>query len=60
FPEARDVFWDAARLRAAWSAPRRCFLLSTADPDRSVVRVLEPAHLIAQAGGRRLYSNRAE
>jgi 4-amino-4-deoxy-L-arabinose transferase-like glycosyltransferase len=58
-PEARDTFWDSPRLEEAWSAPGRHFLISAVDPARSVVRALPPpaVHLIAQAGGRRLYSN---
>jgi 4-amino-4-deoxy-L-arabinose transferase-like glycosyltransferase len=57
FPEARDVFWSATRLREAWAGPGRCFLVSTADPAHSVVRSLGPAHLLARGGGRWLYSN---
>ena len=62
FPEAREVFWDAPRLQAAWSGQRRLFLLSAVDPARSVVRTLAPAsvHLIARTGGRWLYSNLAD
>jgi hypothetical protein len=58
-PPARDRFWDSPRLEQAWSAPGRLFLISAVDPARSVVRALPPEsiHLIAQAGGRRLYSN---
>ncbi|PYN46050.1 MAG: hypothetical protein DME00_20145 [Candidatus Rokuibacteriota bacterium] len=60
--EARDVFWDSPRLERAWAAPARAFLISSVDPGRSVVRALPPAsvHLIAEAGGRRLYSNLAD
>lgn len=62
FPEAREVFWDAPRLRAAWSERRRLFLLSAVDPRHSVVRTLAPApvHLIAETRGRWLYSNLAD
>jgi len=62
FPEARDTFWDTPRLEAAWAAPGRRFLVSGVSPERSVVRALPPAsvHLIVHAGGRRLYSNRAD
>ena len=61
FPEARDLFWDAPRLLAAWSGPRRVFLVSGRDPARSVVRGLPEGrvHLLARAGGRSLYSNLA-
>ena len=60
FPEARDTFWDAGRLAAAWRGDRRIFLLSAASPERSVTRTLPPdsLHLLLEAGGRRLYSNR--
>lgn len=62
FPDARDVFWDGARLRESWQRPGRHFLVSTVPPARSVVRTLPPGsvHLLAAAGGRRLYSNLAE
>jgi hypothetical protein len=60
FPEARDTFWDANRLAAAWGGERRVFLVSAADPARSATRGLPPesVHLLLTAGGRRLYSNR--
>jgi 4-amino-4-deoxy-L-arabinose transferase-like glycosyltransferase len=57
FPDARDVFWSATRLHEAWAAPGRCFLVSTVEPSQSVVRTLQPAHLLARGGGRWLYSN---
>jgi 4-amino-4-deoxy-L-arabinose transferase-like glycosyltransferase len=60
FPEARDVFWSATRLREAWGGPERCFLVSTVAPDASVARSLEPRYLIAAGGGRWLYSNVAD
>ncbi|MBM3220319.1 MAG: glycosyltransferase family 39 protein [Candidatus Rokubacteria bacterium] len=62
FPEARDLFWDAPRLQAAWAGSRRVFLVSGVDPNRSVVRALPAgrAHLIARGGGRWLYSNLAD
>lgn len=62
FADARDVFWDGARLRREWMAPGRHFLVSVVAPDRSVVRALPPesVHLIAASGGRRLYSNRPD
>jgi 4-amino-4-deoxy-L-arabinose transferase-like glycosyltransferase len=60
FPEARNTFWDSARLAAAWGGARRVFLLSASSPGRSVTRALPPesVHLLLDAGGRRLYSNR--
>lgn len=62
FSEARDVFWDSPRLEHVWSSPGRVFLISAVDPTLSVVRALPPAtvHLIAETGGRRLYSNLAD
>jgi 4-amino-4-deoxy-L-arabinose transferase-like glycosyltransferase len=62
FPEARGVFWDTARLQAAWQEPGRRFLISVVGRRHSVVHALPPGsvHLIAEAGGRRLYSNVGE
>jgi 4-amino-4-deoxy-L-arabinose transferase-like glycosyltransferase len=62
FPDARDLFWDAPRLQAAWAAGRRVFLVSGVDPARSVVRGLpsDRVHVIARGGGRSLYSNLAD
>jgi 4-amino-4-deoxy-L-arabinose transferase-like glycosyltransferase len=57
FPEARGMFWSPARLRETWAGPRRCFIVSTVDPARSVVSTLRPLHLLARANGRWLYSN---
>jgi 4-amino-4-deoxy-L-arabinose transferase-like glycosyltransferase len=57
FPEAREVFWSTTRLQEAWAGPERCFLVSTVAPDRSVSRSLAPRHVLAQGGGRWLYSN---
>jgi 4-amino-4-deoxy-L-arabinose transferase-like glycosyltransferase len=60
YPEAADLFWDAARLERAWRGPERVFLLSAVRPERSAVRGLPPAsvHELAARGGRWLYSNR--
>jgi 4-amino-4-deoxy-L-arabinose transferase-like glycosyltransferase len=60
FPEAREIFWDPPRLQAVWREPERCFLVSAVAPARSVVKALAPVYLIAQAGGRWLYSNRPD
>jgi 4-amino-4-deoxy-L-arabinose transferase-like glycosyltransferase len=60
FPEAREVFWSATRLGQAWAGPERCFLVSTVAPSRSVAATLAPVHLLAQGGGRWLYSNRTD
>jgi 4-amino-4-deoxy-L-arabinose transferase-like glycosyltransferase len=59
FPDARELFWDAPRLKAAWSGGRRVFLVSGVEPGRSVVRGLphDQVHMIARGGGRWLYSN---
>jgi hypothetical protein len=62
FPEARDMFWDAVRLREEWARPGRRFLVSGVAPARSAVRGLPPdsVHLLVEGGGRRLYVNRLE
>ncbi len=59
FPEARERFWDGARLAQEWTKPGRRFLVTGIAPERSVVRTLPPAavRLIAQGGGRWLYAN---
>src|SRR5438309_418161 len=57
FPDARDVFWTPSRLREAWMAPGRIFLVSTVEPSRSLARTLQPAHRLAEGGGRWLYVN---
>jgi hypothetical protein len=62
FPEAREIFWAPARLREAWASPGRVFLISVADPEQSVLRLLpaDRVHLLAEGGRRRLYSNLAD
>jgi 4-amino-4-deoxy-L-arabinose transferase-like glycosyltransferase len=60
FPEAREIFWSASRLHEVWSAPGRCFLVSTVEPAQSVASTLAPLHLLAHGGGRWLYSNVAD
>ena len=57
FPEARDRFWDGARLAQEWPKPGRRFLVTGVRPERSVVRTLPPGsvRLLAQGGGRWLY-----
>jgi 4-amino-4-deoxy-L-arabinose transferase-like glycosyltransferase len=57
-PESRDVFWDRARLVAAWGDGRRVWLVTGRAEEHSVVRALPGRRLIASAGGRRLYVNR--
>lgn len=60
FPEAREIFWEAGRVREAWGGTGRVFLLSVVKPDRSVVGELPrgTVHLLLKSGGRWLYSNR--
>lgn len=61
FHEAREIFWDADRLRQAWTGRQCLFLVSIVKPERSVVRELPEgtAHLLLGVGGRWLYSNRS-
>ena len=61
FADSRDLFWDTARFQEAWQGAERAFLVSGVTPERSVVRGLPPAsvHVVAQGGGRWLYSNLA-
>ena len=60
FPEARDTFWDRARLMEAWKKPRWVFLVTTRGSANSAMSELPPGevHLLATGGGRWLYSNR--
>jgi 4-amino-4-deoxy-L-arabinose transferase-like glycosyltransferase len=59
FPEAREIFWDAERLKREWSGPRRLFLLTPRPPERSVAAFLprDRLRLIAARAGRWLYDN---
>ena len=57
-PESRDLFWDRARLAAAWTGGARVWVVTGRAEDRSAVGALPGRHLIASAGGRRLYVNR--
>jgi hypothetical protein len=57
-PESRDLFWDRARLAAAWAGSARVWLVTGRGEDRSAVSVLPGPRLVASAGGRRLYVNR--
>ena len=61
FPDAREIFWEADRLKAAWKGSGRVFLVSTVKPERSVVQNLPKGsvHLLLKSGGRWLYSNRS-
>jgi hypothetical protein len=56
-PEARDLFWDAARLRRAWASGRRVWVVSVRSPARSVVADLPGARLLGVSGGRSLWVN---
>jgi hypothetical protein len=59
FPEARETFWERARLVETWRSPRRVFLVTPRGPAKSAVGGLPAAevHLLAAKGGRWLYSN---
>jgi len=56
--ESADVFWEPARLRQAWDAAARVWLLTVRAPERSVAASLPGAKLVAAEGGRWLYVNR--
>src|SRR3989475_7658570 len=56
-PEARDVFWDAARLERAWGGGSRVWVVSVRAPGASVVARLPGARLVAASGGRWLWVN---
>src|SRR5206468_10737394 len=56
-PEARDLFWDEARLRDAWVSGRRVWVVSVRSPARSVVAGLPAARLLGVSGGRSLWMN---
>jgi len=56
-PEARDLFWDPARLRDAWTSGRRVWVVSVRSPGRSVIADLPGARLLGVSGGRTLWVN---
>ena len=56
-PESRDLFWDADRLRAAWTSGRRVWVVSVRSPAHSVVAALPGARLLGAGGGRTLWVN---
>ena len=56
-PEARDAFWEEARLRDAWQGSRRVWVVSVRSPERSMVAGLPGARLVAASGGRWLWVN---
>jgi len=58
--DARDVFWDGARLRAAWEREgARVWLVTIRAPDRSLAASLPGARLVVAGGGRWLYASPA-
>ena len=56
-PESRDMFWDADRLREAWTSGRRVWVVSVRSPGRSMVASLPGARLLGVGGGRTLWVN---
>jgi dolichyl-phosphate-mannose-protein mannosyltransferase len=60
FADARDTFWERSRLVEAWHGPRRIFLVTIREPERSVVADIHASErfLLLARNGRRLYSNR--
>jgi hypothetical protein len=62
FSDARETFWDEARLLREWQGGGRRFLVTATAPQESVVRRLPPGrlHLLARSGGHRLYANLAD
>jgi 4-amino-4-deoxy-L-arabinose transferase-like glycosyltransferase len=59
FPEAAESFWDADRLTRAWLSSRPILLVTSRDPERSLVARMPRgrAHLLAFRQGRWLWSN---
>ena len=59
FPEATETFWAADRLRREWLSSRPILLVTTREPDRSLVARMPPGrvHLLASRQGRWLWSN---
>jgi len=56
-PESRELFWDASRLRQAWTSGRRVWVVSMRSPGQSVVATLPGARLLGAGGGRTLWVN---
>jgi hypothetical protein len=56
WPDAPAIFWDVARLRAAWSGPTRVFLLTYHPEARE--RELPGWKVLASAGGKTVLVNR--
>ena len=59
-PEAADRFWDAATVRDRWSRSPCIWVITTRDPEHSVVATLPGTRLVARDGARRLYVSPAE
>lgn len=61
FPDAAATFWAAPRLAEAWASARPPYVLTTREPDRSVVAALPPgsALLLFAHNGRWLYGHAA-
>ena len=59
FPEATETFWAADRLRREWLSSRPILLVTTREPDRSLVARMPRGrvHLLASRQGRWLWSN---
>ncbi len=59
FPEAADTFWDADRFTRVWLSNRPALLVTTRDPERSLVAKMprDRVHLLASRQGRWLWSN---
>jgi 4-amino-4-deoxy-L-arabinose transferase-like glycosyltransferase len=57
FADAGETFWSAARFREAWASSRPPYLLTTREPERSIVASLPPgtARLLLAHNGRWLY-----
>jgi 4-amino-4-deoxy-L-arabinose transferase-like glycosyltransferase len=56
-PESRELFWDASRLRQAWTSGRRVWVVSVRSRAQSVVATLPGARLLGAGGGRTLWVN---
>jgi len=57
FADAAATFWDAPRFAEAWASARPLYLLTTREPDRSIVATLPPrsTRLLFTHNGRWLY-----
>jgi hypothetical protein len=57
FADAAESFWSAERFTEAWASARPPYLLTTREPERSIVAALPPgsARLLFAHNGRWLY-----